>query len=1505
MPYSEEDAAFFFGRDREREILIANLRASRLTLVFGQTGSGKSSVLRAGVAHRLRQMAQANRARRGAPGFAVVVFSSWRDDPVIGLANRIKESVAQLFGDKTLDLGPGSRSLVETLQSASEYVGGSLLIILDQFEEYFLYRPQEEGEDSFAIQLSRAINHPDLRVSFMISMREDSLAKLDHFKSRIPTLFDNYVRIEHLDREAARQAIEKPIDTYNQLGSKTVRIEPALVEAVLDQVGVGQVVLGEAGRGFVGDKPGPASADARIETPYLQLVMTRLWDEEQQAGSDVLRLETLNRLGGAEKIVKSHLDGVMRRLPWRDQKVSSDIFNYLVTPEGGKIALSVATLASWAKKKQRVVEKVLGALASGETRILRQIEPPLGQIGATRFEIFHDRLAPAILDWRNRYRRRREQYSRVVWGGIFLAMAGVVSWLSLELSPTRERLDASVELINGAKDTLNADPELSVALAQHAAKVSYSLYNSIAHYSIYYTSDTERALRNAKRVLRDALQRSRVRFTVSGHASGISDIAFSPDGKKLAMASGGTVAVLETGSGKELFTFSGHKGFLKHVVFNRDGKYLATVDAGGKVRMWDAQSGNGLFTIAVDKVAVEQVVFGPDFDYLMTVGDDKSVKVWDGRTGKELFILASHKGRVIYITWSLNGKYLATVGADGMVEVWDTQTGNHLNSLSNEKNRIKHVVFSPDGEYLATVGEDRKVNVLRTQTGKESFAPPAKTRGVNDVVLSVNGRLLAMVDADKTLKVWDTESHKALPPLSGIKDTPSYMAFSPDGESLATLSRGVMVTIWEPETGKELFNLAGHKGPVNRVVFSADGSKVATVSSRTRTVKVSDIGPDQDLRVLHGHKGKVNALAFSHDGKHLATAGMDRVVKVWDTKTGKESFPSLLGHKRPVYGIAFSPDGDYLATASGDRTAKIWKMKTGKESLILSGHMGYVVSVAFSPDGRYLATASSDRTARVWNAETGGELHTLLGHQGTVYRVVFSPDGKKLATTSADATAMVWDSETGKPIFRLVGHKGPVIQVIFSPDGKYLVTRGVGTTVKVWEAETGNNVFDLAGHKKAVNRVVFSAKGKYLATASDDGTAKVWEAKSGKELLTLSGHTGAVKDVAFSPDGKYLATAGEEKIVRVWDTKTGEELFPSFAAHKGAVYRIAFSPDGKYLATAAGGDTSVRLYGPLAPLLNFEKLLTLAGTRITRPLTPGECKTYASIGETARCRAAYLVEKGQNLARHVDTRNVEELMRTAVASFKEAKQLDPNLVLDPETAASRLAARVLINNGAKLAKDGDVKDATASFQKAVALDSSLTLKPEAEARKLAVQELVRKARNSARDGDIDSAVLGLRKAKEIDPSLGINPQEEASKYRAKSLMVQGDRLMREGKTKEAFAAYGEATRLDPNSPDLLNSVCWFGALEGRAKEVLAECDQAVALTRNEPTKHLGYRDSRGLARALTGQVAGAIEDFQAFISSARYRSQTVIDQRKRWIKQLKSTGKFSLSEEERKGLYSQ
>jgi hypothetical protein len=447
QPFAEEDAAFFFGRDTERTILVANLMAARLTLVYGESGVGKSSILRAGVVHHLREQERADAAGE-TPRLLVVYFDEWSGDPVARLLDRVGEQVARALGREAPAAEVPAAGLAASLAAWTARWNLDLLVILDQFEEYFLYHPDEDGPGTFAAEFPEAVNRSGLPVSFLVAVREDALAKLDRFKGSVPNLFENYVRIRHLPASRAEAAVLGPLARLSERspGSAPWTADPELVGRVLEGVQVGKLVLASVGRGVAAETSGLDQRDPPIETPYLQMVLTRLWTEEAATGSRRLRLATLKTLGGPQRIVRTHLDEVLERLPGGQQEVAARVFHHLVTSTGSKVAHTATDLAAYTGLPEEQVRSLLGTLSAPDARILRTVVTPSGQDGEPRHEIFHDVLAPAILGWRARWVaaqqaqaaaereleertrrwRRRRAIAAVLVGVVVVALSGLV-----------------------------------------------------------------------------------------------------------------------------------------------------------------------------------------------------------------------------------------------------------------------------------------------------------------------------------------------------------------------------------------------------------------------------------------------------------------------------------------------------------------------------------------------------------------------------------------------------------------------------------------------------------------------------------------------------------------------------------------------------------------------------------------------------------------------------------------------------------------------------------------------------------------------------------------------------------------------------------------------------------------------------------------------------------------------------------------------------------------------
>lgn len=808
QPYTEKDRAFFFGRERDQEIIISNLYAACLTTLYGASGVGKSSVLLAGVVPLLKKT----------PRLAVVVFRNWQDECFL---KALKQEVSRALSESTgKDAGLDTNlPLDEFLDQATRFLRGSIFFIFDQFEEYFLYHPQSQAEEGFEAEFARTINRKELQVNFVLSMREDGLSKLDRFQARIPTLLSNMLRLEHLDRAAADAAIRKPLDQYNKLqpdGQPPIGIEDKLVEALLEDLKSGKVTSDEAGQGQTLEPKIANETEARIETPFLQMVLTRLWDEERAAGSRVLRLEKYEELGRAEKIARTHLDRMMEKLTDAERDVAASMLRYLVTPSGTKIAQEPSALASWTELSEDQVQNILNRLSAPDMRILRTMQMPGLPL---RYEIFHDVLAQAILDWRTRYVQERKKLEderrlaqereqaakdlasakrharRLRWGAIGLSALLFVTALSLVQVFRLKQQARSREKAAYARAVLNDDPELSVILAMAAVR----------------ESPTQQALDT----LRHALETSRMKTTLIGHTGAVRGVRFSPDGQHVATAGWDeTARVWETATGKSvaLLQDDGQQHVL-NVAFSPDGNFLATAGSDGTVRVWNNWTNAPRVVARLPHPNAElwDAEFSPDGKFLVTGSSDSTVRVWDwqnqtespykqllhapvmtysavfGPDGKQIAIAGRngsvliweweneervplevgkniHKKQVRAASFSHDGKYLITACDDWVLRIWDwTAEGGRakpLYELQSSFTAVRDAAFSPDDKLIATVNEDHVTRLWSWQTD-EGRSHPVELHGHTDLVFrvafSMDGRLLATGSEDRTVRIWNTQ----------------------------------------------------------------------------------------------------------------------------------------------------------------------------------------------------------------------------------------------------------------------------------------------------------------------------------------------------------------------------------------------------------------------------------------------------------------------------------------------------------------------------------------------------------------------------------------------------------------------------------------------------------------------------------------------------------------------------------------------------------------------------
>jgi WD40 repeat protein len=1187
VPFGERDAPFFFGRERERRLIANNLIASRLTLLYGASGVGKSSVLRAGVAHDIRRLARRELAEGRVPEWILVVFSEWRDPPLPLLAAAIETAVADALGERAPD-PPRADRLDELLAEWVRRIDAvpsdeeserrtRLLIVLDQFEEYFLYHWPDEDRGKLGEELPRALNREGLRANFAISIREDAYSQLDRFKGRIPNLFESYLRIRHLDPEAARRAITQPVlETWNGLLAEVAtryEIEDDLVDEVLEQVRTGSFVLGQAGGGSVGE-----ASERRVEAPYLQLVMRRLWEDTVEAGEHRLTRARLLDLGGAEAIVRSHLQDAMDTLEPRERDLAARIFHQLVTPEGTKIAHTVGALASYAEVESDELEPTLKTLSDG--RILRPVDPPAGQ-STPRYEIYHDVLAAPILDWcaahvRGRQeseRREAEQRSqrtkrnRAIAGVLAVGLAvsvGLAVWALAQRNDAlrQGRLAESQQLANTAMAQLDIDPQRSALVALEALRRS--------------------STPQAEDALRAALAASHLRRVLTGDTAGVVSPVYSADGKRILTASGdGTVRLWDAVTGRELHVFSTH-GVVSQATMDVTGTRIVAANRRAGPILWNVRTGRRI-PLRGSHMGASTVAFSRDGSLAAAAGEDPrrartyDVRVWHAADGSLVQTFHGHTNLVYHVEFSPNGRQLVSASADATARIWTL--GLSAGVVLRHGNRVNDARFDGDGRRVVTASWAGNVRIW-TVDGKRVWS------------FSLDGRALSAV-------------------------------ISPSGDVVAAGSTDRNVHVWNLNSG-EAAVLRGHTGAVSSVAFSRGGELVS--SSADGTARVWNVRSDALQAVLRGHAGAVRAAAFSPDGAEVVTASEDHTARIWDVSplpVVKElRVPARRSEHASSIGVVFSEDGRYVLVRRGYDGARVYAA-SGRLVATLRARGGTLTGGAFSPDGTLVATATATGPVQVWRIPTGRLLRELRGHKPTdltgsgllllIRRVEFSADGRRLVTAGYDGTARIWDVGTWTTLRVLRPPRARYLEAAtFSPDGKLVATAsGTGGRVRIWDSVSGRLVRTLQT-RGGQFCATFSADSKLLVTCGGDGVARIWNVDSGKRQLALRGHSGWILSGTFSPDGTLLATTGVDRTARVWDTATGA-VIAVVSGVRG--YPAVFSSDGSLLA-AAGSIVEARTGDPIANV-------AAVGDPIVSALSPDGARAatmgFDGVGALLRC----------------------------------------------------------------------------------------------------------------------------------------------------------------------------------------------------------------------------------------------------------------------------------------------
>ena len=1168
-PYAEADASIFFGRESKIQDIVNHLLAWRLTILYGKSGVGKSSILRAGVTHYLNQEAQQNHRDYGHPRLAVVVFPSlegslsWKDDPLVGIKRQIQREIqGRGWGLQPPD---PQLSFLDTLRTWTEALGGEtgegdLYLVLDQFEEYLLYHSGDRGQGSFYQELARAVTTPQLRVNVLIAIRQDSLASLDYFKPLIPQLMDHRLQLGHLSGPAAQGAICQPITWYNQQWGTAIEVDPDLVEQVLQSVEVNQAILEDNGQG--GRDVGPKSLeDMEISTPYLQLVMDRLWREEQGQGSTHLRLVTLEALGGAPQIVRNHLNSQMELLTPPEQHIAAQVFHHLITPSGTKYACSVTDLMEYTTEDATTLKEFLEKLASGPQRILRPVgTAQAGDLNNQRYEIFHDALGPAILTWRRQFQNQEKTAEE-----------------HLKLRQKQEELKLRQKMVR----------RWSLALASVLTLGSLGL--GAGWYTFRQYQGAKETSLNIKQASLEREATSQLTTLQLGLTVGHQQLQGTPNPEVSAAATLLLQQILPDTHLKNEWLLP-ESAIPSSSTRSPDGQWFAVGSVEGKVFLWSVQDSKWRPPINTGDTEVTRVEVSNGGSRVVTVSkvdDHYRVKVWTAGSKQlqELPVgLPKTDNRPPALSLSPDGRYLAIAGANqGGVQLWNIDAVEPEVSQSSLERSIKKIRFSPDGQKLAISTGEKEIilwNLGQKASGSALKSLPTGDIGrIRDISFSPNGQWLATA-SDQTPRLWNLAAlvpwrpSLATPPapvqplerLRGHKSNVSSLSFSADSQRLITGSSDGTAYVWRLSSdsgGAEWIQdllLTGHDASVWTVSFNS-GNRAPTTLTQNGTVKqwsngaVRIDGPpfpqpgsqqDQDHAFIH--------ITFSPDGQRLATFSLDNKIRLWD-RQGKllRELATTVPQSKDVRGQAFfsQPDGQELAAISLDGTVDRWNLQGEKLAPLWQARPEErAIGLDFRQGSSHLATLTTTGKDQVqvtvWSIEGDRPQHprsfSLEKHDPRLAVAEFSPKGRYLAVGFKDGQAYLIDRQPILGIFQRppkrlqAGQPSPVQTAIsslrFSPDGQTLAVAGRDGKLRLWTLEGKEILHQPIDHGSPITSVRFnqprsSQEPLVMLTLSWNQLALLWDTQGN----LLGGYQGEIGfwDGGFGPEGDLLAVGSDGK----------------------------------------------------------------------------------------------------------------------------------------------------------------------------------------------------------------------------------------------------------------------------------------------------------------------------------------------------------------------------------------
>ncbi|MFC3499768.1 helix-turn-helix domain-containing protein [Micromonospora krabiensis] len=1105
--FQPEQAQWFFGRSELVDRLRDRVERLPLSCLIGASGSGKSSLLRAGLLGTIAADQRATQRWR-------TILMTPTEHPIealsAGLAKLSGQDVEQVREALTED--PAGLDITIRSALAASHPDTRALLVVDQFEEIFTLCADRDERRRFVEALLDATQGSDRRTTVILGVRADFLAHLIKYPGLADALGDEgHLLVGPVSTAELREIVTRPAA---QVG---MGVDPDLLTTVL--------------------------ADAADEPGALPMVSHALLETWQRRSGPTLTLSAYHASGGVRAAVAQTAERVYAEFGTAEKRAARRIF------------LRLTALGDGTEDTRRPVARaeLEGIADSAVTiRVLDQLaEARLVVLGDGTVSVAHEALISA---WPRLHRWLSDDRASLLTHRRLTDAAH--TWTSLHRDPGALYRGAQLvaarafaddrhdELNQHERDFLHASNALADAEQNSARRHARLLKRLVAGVSVLLVlallggAVAVRQRQDARRQQVVALSselslQARSLLATDAELAGL--LAVEADHLHSSTETRGSVLSAAAAPRHTALNVGGPSIYA--VAFNPDHSLLASAAADGVIGLWDPARGTRVATLSGHTGRVANLAFVSDGRLLVSVGVDGtngSVIVWDIRTRQQVTRL-SENNLASGTAFSADGTMVAlglTSGADdaaaskpGDIALHDLRSGTRT-LLRGHHVPVASLTFSHDGKLLVSANGSEHPTVWDVARRRPIAHLP--TEHIFSVAFGHSDRVLAGLAHDRGVYLWDLGDDQPAPlpplPLSGRY---AWSISAPVGNKLAVADENGAITIWDLRRREPLQTYQDRgRSETASVALSQDAAMLASAGFNG-TIVLHDIGNAP----FAGFTAQVKDVKVSPDGLLIASAGSDRTVRLWDAH-GK-TLTALNGHPDEVQAVAFSPNGRLLAAVTRNNIVTIWdvRSRTKVTRPFLTTGVGASTDIDFDPGGRILATATLGPD--LWDVTDMNKPSEITDRfpARIVTSLAFTPDGRRLLGASVGGYVNTWDITTGKLINRVNTQQSAVQDIVVSPDGSWLATAGDSRTIKLWDAVTGRETAVLSGHTAPVQVLAVSRDGRRLASAGDDHTIHVWDTRTRQHVATLTGHRARIRGLAFTPTGNLISGAEDGRII--------------------------------------------------------------------------------------------------------------------------------------------------------------------------------------------------------------------------------------------------------------------------------------------------------------------------------------------------------------------------------------